>query len=437
MSGVMSDSVRRNWHLMSALVGINHGASTTPLIFATTLLCPRVGYAGSGLLSVPVIMAFGQRRSVVLAIRGELRPRGGDGAVGSTAQWCAHSRAGVRGRWDRREPPLDIPGRIPRPLHDGGLGLEGRAERGVGGRQAPERVTAELASTFAMYYLLAEVACKLLSSSALRCEVRPFLVFTACLVAGLLSAAGGLLLLDLGKAPGSAAGGPMAKLAKAAALWSDPALWCLSLTNLTFGFAAAFLNGYVNAAFTKPQLGAEFVGFFATATALSAAVMSQAFGALARRFGTKGPLILIRSLCFLAVPALVLVVGFDGWRYWLIVPYLLQGCGRAVHESTNKGVVADFFPGPQSEGAFANVMMQVTLSFAVCFFFSATFSSEVLAGIVLTLAALTCPFYLLAKWLRQGAGSDCAGDNESTCTPDSTDSARSAVFGHTKATSHT
>lgn len=92
---------------------------------------------------------------------------------------------------------------------------------------------------------------------------------------------------------------------EAAALWSDPALWCLSLTNLTFGFAAAFLNGYVNAAFTKPQLGADFVGFFATATALTAAVMSQAW----HGFGVS---FFVLVICLTLDMALVWKKGTDG-----------------------------------------------------------------------------------------------------------------------------
>ena len=30
------------------------------------------------------------------------------------------------------------------------------------------------------------------------------------------------------------------------ALWRDPRIWLLSLTNLTFGFSAAYMNGFVN-----------------------------------------------------------------------------------------------------------------------------------------------------------------------------------------------
>lgn len=51
------------------------------------------------------------------------------------------------------------------------------------------------------------------------------------------------------------------------------------------------------------------------------------------------------------------------------VLYVLQGVGRAVYESTGKGVFADFFPG-DAAGAFANNMLQNATAFALCFFLS-------------------------------------------------------------------
>merc|ERR1719387_3335753 len=110
------------------------------------------------------------------------------------------------------------------------------------------------------------------------------------------------------------------------------------------------MNGYVNATITKPELGDDYVGYFSTATAAAAAVLSQVFGSLQMRYGTKDPFILLGSLCFFATPAMVLVFSMKGWGHGLILPYLLQGSGRAVYESTNRGVFADFFPDAKAEG---------------------------------------------------------------------------------------
>merc|ERR1712194_298975 len=78
------------------------------------------------------------------------------------------------------------------------------------------------------------------------------------------------------------------------------------------------------------------------------------------------------------------------------VPYVLQGCGRAVYESTNRGIFADFFPGEKANGAFANQMLQSTLSFTLCFFFSAALPIPVLAAIIFALAGIAFPAYILA-----------------------------------------
>merc|ERR1712166_942134 len=59
--------------------------------------------------------------------------------------------------------------------------------------------------------------------------------------------------------------------------------------------------------------------------------------------------------------------GPGGWGWWIVVFYLLQGLGRGVYESTNKGIFADFFPGHKGVGAFANCMMQNTASGTIGF----------------------------------------------------------------------
>eukprot|EP00932_Pfiesteria_piscicida_P014329 SRR837773.26070.p1 GENE.SRR837773.26070~~SRR837773.26070.p1 ORF type:complete len:261 (-),score=65.87 SRR837773.26070:51-731(-) len=204
-----------------------------------------------------------------------------------------------------------------------------------------QQATSGLSACFAVYYLLFEVVCKLASSVALRYEAPPWIIFLVCLgLAGVSAGAGlGLRAVEKGAAPAAAApaSSPLTgKLFKAIALWRDPVLWLLAFTNFTFGFAAAFMNGNVNATYTKVQLGREWVGYYATATALTGALASHLFGVLAKRFGTKGPFILIGALSFITIPILVLFAGLDSWGYWLIVPYLLQGCGRGVFESITR-----------------------------------------------------------------------------------------------------
>lgn len=406
-SKVSAAAIRMNWQLLSVLVAVNHGCVTTPLIFATTLLDKQVGYYGSALLyvftclcslfvSIPTVMALGHRLALFLAMflystYVGLFALATALPAGSPGQWLVFLPASCTG---------GVAASLLWTSQGGYLGRSVNVLMEATGCDI-QSATSKHTSVFAVYYLMFEVAFKLLSSVALQFELQAWAIFVVCLLFGLASAAGAFALYNYGLAPGAVRPSVSGKLLAALALWSDPALWCLSPTNLTFGFAAAFLNGYVNVTYTKVQLGTEFVGYFSTATAFLAAVFSQAFGFAAVRLGRKGPFVLIGSLCFIAIPALVLTIGLDNWNYGLIAPYILQGCGRAVYESTNKGVFADFFPDSKSEGAFANQMMQATLSFTLAFFFSAALPRSALAAIILVLAGVTFPGLLLAHRLRQ------------------------------------
>jgi len=117
---------------------------------------------------------------------------------------------------------------------------------------------------------------------------------------------------------------------------------------------------------------------------------------VSKRFG-KGWVVLAGSLCFAAIPLCVIFAHVESWGAGVLLFFVLQGLGRGVYEGTNKVVFADFFPG-KAPGAFANCMMQNSFAFSVCFFLSAALQRQpnVLAGIVLTLAALTGPSYALA-----------------------------------------
>jgi hypothetical protein len=442
-------AVWRNWHLMSVLFAINHGCVTTPLIFATSLLSEDIGYAGSALLyvftcigslflSVPIVTAIGQRAGLVVGC-GLYSVYVGSFAVaaflpmGSSGQWLSFLPGSCLGGiaaavlWTSQGGYLDRSSAALLAAEASEADSDGEdtddPEDAVAARQ---RATTEHAAVFAVYYLAFEVVFKLASSFALKFKVEPWLIFSGCLVFAVASTAALLWIRDLGqadsstKAAGESACSKVAgRLLRTVSLWKDPVLWCIAPTNLAFGFSAAFMNGYVNATYTKPQLGADFVGFYATATTLTAAIASRLFGTLANRIGSKGPFMLVGSVAFCLIPLLVLVFGFEGWRYYLVVPYLLQGTARAVYESTSKGVFADFFPGPLSEGAFANQMVQSTMSFALCFFFSSLLPRTVLATIVFCLAILIFPGFLLASRLRLERSEDGGdGDDGSECSVD-------------------
>lgn len=197
------------------------------------------------------------------------------------------------------------------------------------------------------------------------------------------------------------------KVSAAFRLWHTPELWCLSFTNFTFGFSAAFMNGYINGSISaqSPTFGRESIGTLMAMTSLVAAVFSLVFAWLGALVG-KGVVIFAGALSFAAIPLLVLVghpdETNDYWGIGIIGLYVLQGLGRSVYESTNKAVFADFFPGQKSAGAFANCFMQNGLAFFLSFILQSILPSIQPVGyIVLTLACLTAPGFVVAALLTR------------------------------------
>jgi len=400
--------VRLNWHRVSFIVALNLGAGMSPRCFATSLLDEDVGYYGSALLyvstclvslfvSCPVVMTLGQRRGLSV---GMFLYSVYDGLF---ALATALPRGSV-GQWVVFLPASCLGGLAASLIWTAQGGYFGRSVAALA--EATEMVrqnaSAEQGSIFAVYFLIFEGCFKLMSAYALSKHLPPVLIFAACLLIGVATSLGAFTFADLGgnSAAGVSRPSTREKLLNAVRLWSDPVLWCLAPTNLTFGFTAAFLHGYVNANFTKPQLGSEYAGYFAAAVAFLAAVLSQGMG-FASVCAGKGCFVLLGSACFLAIAGILLMADLSNWGLWLVVPYALQGVGRAVYESTNRGVWADLFPGAKSEGAFANLMVQTTLSVALTFLFSAKLPRSVLAAMIFSLAGAALPGYLLAHHLRR------------------------------------
>jgi len=399
-------ALRANWNWFAMMFAINHGVVTTPLVISTSVLNESVGYIGNALLNIStvvsalllgatVVHALGLRGGVLFGM-GFYCLYAGLFVIAAVAkdavevQWvtfcagsvCAGIAAGVlwtsQGGYFSRTVDLI-------------LEQEPESDRAA--------ISAKLAGQFAFVYLGFEVAAKLLWAFLDWVGMQGWIIAIIFTLIGV----GSLLLqmraraLDTAQAPAHWT----SKVKAAAFTWRDPVIFLLGGLNITFGFCAAFMNGYVNANYTSKQLGSFAVAMLAAFTALTAAVMSKLFGPLSARIG-KGPLVFLGSFCFLCIPLSIFLVGCcAGWGWWLVVLYLLQGMGRAIFESTNKGVFADFFPRPEdSVGAFANVMLQVTLAFALCFFLSGSFQGRTLGLIVAVLALLTPLGFLSAKWLR-------------------------------------
>lgn len=151
-------------------------------------------------------------------------------------------------------------------------------------------------------------------------------------------------------------------------LWKDPKMKYMIGLNAVFGFAAAFLNSYVNGQVVPVALedpNSRYIGALTSWVSAVAAGMSLIFGKIAPSSG-KGPILTLGALCFFGVVAPFLIQP-DASRYgWasLIFVYTCHGIGRATFEGTLKATFADFF-AYEKEGAFANIILQNGLSGAL------------------------------------------------------------------------
>jgi len=183
-------------------------------------------------------------------------------------------------------------------------------------------------------------------------------------------------------------------------LWRDPILWLLQFTNLTYGFACSWLTGYVDRCILSLALSSDFIGFAGALISGLACVLSSVFG-LAQR--GKFPVLALGALSFLALGVLSRCGTPVTWGWGTIVFYVLMGVGRAVWESTNKAVLADFFPGAKSPGVFANVFIFSTSASSVAFVLGAVKFDFLELVLLITCATLTVPSLALAWKLSKTA----------------------------------
>jgi MFS family permease len=296
--------------------------------------------------------------------------------------------------------------------------------------------TGQFSGTFAFWYLATEVATKILASIVMGsawggegAEHAVYVMFT--IMAGLsatcllgirdlrASEAPAELALEEGdgmdgghdsKGAGEAEGGdlisdaePLSELAEAGAageassgrlsgkssravdlMRTDPKCLLMAPTEMSFGFVAAMLNGWVNGVAVKEGIGKHNIGylialsttcaalasaFFSWYTARSAQVQSNAGPARVGDWlfvGKRGPMLTgAASYAVFGIILLLLpLIELGQWRYLLPI-YIVQGIGRGNFESTNKAVFADFFPGAKAEAAFANFVIWSGLSMTI------------------------------------------------------------------------
>jgi MFS family permease len=421
---------RREFYIMCFAFGLNHATVTTPILYAASILTPEIGNTSNAVLygatlvcslffANPLFAVLGPKKGLTLSMFSytiyvflfaiaaskckNRNDKGGCTEAEPDQEWIVCLGAVIGGfgaglLWTCQ-------GAFYALVCEKLAHAEGKPK---------EDVTAELGGTFALIFLLWECTARasttlLTGKDYLHLDYEHgfFILAGAALLSTIFF---GLCASKLGSETGLTSCGMVCEKAlKAVSLWSDPTLWLLQTTNITFGFAAAWLGGYVGPNILSKDLNASFIGFAGALLSGLAAVLAKVLAPLAARIG-KGPVICLGSAAFLCLGIFSKFVGNPlQWGAGSLFFYVFMGIGRAVYESTNKAVFADFFPGEKSPAAFANVFVFGTASSTVAFLLSAyggKSTTNVELYLLLGFAALTPPSYLIVKLIRQKQSAD-------------------------------
>jgi len=417
-----SNDISRNFWIFSIIYAANNAFATTPLLFATSAIDPRVAgvsvgtycicFILSALFLAPLLLNLMRPRQVLTCCMFTMSLSVGvffnlatvfEG--NSSAQWSCAMANGVAG---------------------GTAGAVGWTAWGVylasscdelaslsaDPHSRREESTATLSAGFATIFLIMEVACSLTAAALFYIGLDRWIVFMSF---GLIALAMTLLMSSIDdiedrvttrKEGVGCIDKLFSKALRAVVLWKDPKLWLLGLTSLTFGLSAALMNANTNPAVAEVY-GLYRVGFMTATTSLVASIVSFLLRFLTSRSMLRRTLgLTVGAFGFLVVSLGVSITRMYGplteMEHALVLLYVGQGIGRGVYEGINKALFADHYP-TNKEGAFANQTLIVALPYGVVFFFrkGTTVHDWHVAIAVLVYALLIVPAYKLAIYLER------------------------------------
>lgn len=410
---------RREFLLMSVTFGLNHATVTTPIIFASSVLTDSAGQGGNAVLYGACLICSLFFSNILYGVMGAKNGLSLSMFLYSVYVFLFALSSSLCETRDSKGACLEGQSlQLPIALlaaFIGGLGAgllwtcqgaffttvaEKLAEAEV--RERPE-VTAELSGTFAFIFLGLE--CIIRASTTILHKYiglsYPITFYIYAALATLATAVFMVFATNVQSQTPPAKGSVCGKVLVAVSLWRDPKLWLLQTTNITFGFAAAWLGGYVGREILTKAVSSAFIGFAGALLSGLAAVLSKVLGLVAAKAG-KGPVLLLGAAAFLCLGIFSRFVGTPSeWGYGALVFYVFMGIGRAVYESTNKAIFADLFPGAKSPAAFANVFVFGTGASTVAFVLGAVGNDTPELYLLLSFAALTVPCYVIARLLDQ------------------------------------
>eukprot|EP00928_Gymnodinium_smaydae_P093120 TRINITY_DN77142_c0_g1_i1.p1 TRINITY_DN77142_c0_g1~~TRINITY_DN77142_c0_g1_i1.p1 ORF type:complete len:442 (+),score=45.39 TRINITY_DN77142_c0_g1_i1:26-1351(+) len=390
---------RRDYLWVSIWFGIGHGCVTTPVVFATSALGEHIGSIGNSALFAAMLfcgLCISVKASAVLGIQKAL----GVGMafnvvyIGSFVLAVEALSAG-----DHESALFTFTaGSV-----CGGFGaaLLWTSQGGFLSRSAAmlasiqkdtklEDASAELASMFGFWFLAFEVACKLGFTGL---QVAGLRLRSAASAYGLIAAGSALALGTTSRVPPESdvntSGG--SKFLATVSLWTNPLIWLTGFTSVTFGLCAAYVNGYVTAHFATKTLGKSHLGALSALTCAAGALFIKLFDAIIASIG-KVNVVTLGTACMALLVVISECTTWTDQKAVIVLIFVLQGAGRAVYESVNRSIFADRFRGENTEGAFANMYFQMSMSSIVGYALLSV--NPTLVGSAALLCALLAPVAL-------------------------------------------
>jgi len=421
---------RKEFYIFSIAFGLNHATVTTPILYASSILTAEIGNASNALLYGATLVCSLFFSNLLYAVLGPKK-----GLTISMVLYTIYvalfalscNQCSVKSKEGKcmEAAPLQFPlvgvGAL---LGGFGAGLLWTCQgafyamicekMAIAEARPKAELTSELAGVFALIFLGFECAVRacttLLAGKqylGLSYQTTFFIWAAAAFSATAFFAT---FASNLQSSTPAARGSIFDKLLVTVRLWRDPKLWLLQTTNITFGFAVGWMGAYVAPNVITPTLDSSFIGFAGAILSGLAAILSRVFGPIAVCIG-KGPILALGCGAFLCIAFLSkLAVNFDSgkeayaassWGGFVVIFYVFMGIGRAVYESTNKAIIADFFPGEKSPSAFANVFVFGTAASCVAFVLGAAKTTGPFYYLLIVFAAATLPCYVLAKVLMK------------------------------------
>jgi len=295
-------------------------------------------------------------------------------------------------------------------------------------------VTGELGSHFATIFLSLELVFKLLAGFiklGIPGKTGSVVVYIFFFIACVCSVFGMIACTDLRSAeerqPKAVTAEMITGKAIAAAnlMVSDIRMPLMIPTQLAFAFVASFLGAYVTPDITGKALGADanaYIAFFLGQIALVAALVSYAGGKFISATGLQWPMMAMGAGAFSCVVAPFLIstevsTYTEVWKVILI--YTAMGVGRGIFESTNKAVIAGFFPD-DAPAAFANIIWTNGLCSAILYSVFNTMvktpagaKDAAIISFIAVLCGIVCYFLALAEDTRRNASRNGGGKEDS------------------------